>query len=145
MTGVRLLFSRYISHQYRAVLTASAPNMPLTNARDDARVAKAVRYMNTFPGMTVPDAMKLADFLKEEQQDPAKQMWIRRRIKKQTTTSITTPTTSVRFDNAVRDSGGVSSLSTGEIASPLLSVFLFDYLTCHNLIVLLFINILFIP
>ena len=92
--------------------------MPLTNARDDALVAKAVRYMNTFPGMTVPDAMKLADFSKEERQDPAKQMWIRRRIKKQTTTLITTPTTSVRVDNAMRDSEGVSSLSTSEIASP---------------------------
>jgi hypothetical protein len=68
--------------------------------------------------MTVPDAMKLADFLKEEQQDPAKQMWIRLRIKKETTISITTPTTSIHVDNAVRDSRGVSSLSTSEIASP---------------------------
>jgi hypothetical protein len=68
--------------------------------------------------MTVPDAMKLADFSKEEQQDPAKQMWIRRRIKKHTTTSLTTPTTSICVDNAVRDSGGVSSLSTSAIASP---------------------------
>ena len=39
--------------------------MPLTNARADARVAKAVGYMNTFLGVTVPDAMKLA-FSKEE-------------------------------------------------------------------------------
>ena len=46
--------------------------LPLTNARDDARVAKAVGYIHRFPGMTVPDAMKLADFSKEEQQDPAK-------------------------------------------------------------------------
>ena len=114
-----MLFSRYITHQNRAVLTASAPNMPLTNARDDACVAKAVGCIHCWEGMTVPDAMKLADFSKEEQQDPAKQMWIRRRIKKQKTTSITTPTTSIRVDNAVRDSGGVSSMSTSEIASPL--------------------------
>ena len=48
--------------------------MPLTNARDDTRVAKAVGYIHCFPGMTVPDAMKLADFSKEEQQNPVKQM-----------------------------------------------------------------------
>jgi len=92
--------------------------MPLTNARDDARVAKTVGSIHRFPGMTVPDVMKLADFSKEEQHYPAEQMRIRRRIKKQKTTSITTPTTSIHVDNAVRDSGGVSSLSTSEIASP---------------------------
>ena len=40
--------------------------MPLTNASTDARVPKAVGYMNTFPGMTVPDDMKLADFTEDE-------------------------------------------------------------------------------
>ena len=38
---------------------------------------------------SVPDAMKLADFLKEEQQCPAQQMWICRRLKKDQQLSIT--------------------------------------------------------
>jgi hypothetical protein len=88
--------------------------MPLTNARDDARVAKAVGYIHRFPGMTVPDAMKLADFSKEEQQDPAKQMWIHCRIKKQKTTSITTPTTSIRVENAADDVRDCVTAKDGE-------------------------------
>ena len=73
--------------------------MPLTNARADARVATAVGYMNTFFGVTVPDAMKLA-FSKEEKAWLDKQMWIRLRITKQMTTLITNPTTSIHVDNA---------------------------------------------
>ena len=93
--------------------------MPLTNASTDARVPKAIGYMNTFPGMTVPDAMKLADFTKDEQKCPAKQMWIRRRLKKLAPAiSITTPTTSVCVDLAGGGSGGISSVSMSEIASP---------------------------
>jgi hypothetical protein len=94
--------------------------MRLTNAREENRVPKAVGYMNTFPGMTVPDAMKLANFTSDKQKFPAKQMWIRCRLKKETVVLITTPTTSVCVDYAVGDSGkGISSvLSMSEIASP---------------------------
>jgi len=63
--------------------------------------------------------MKLADFTADVQKCPAKQMWIRRRNKKETAVSITTPTTSVCVDYAVGDSGGgISSVSMSEIASP---------------------------
>ena len=79
--------------------------MPLTNTRDDARVAKAVRYMNTFPSMTVPDAMKLA-FSKEEQQCPAIQMWICRRLKKDQQLSITKTLTMRMDDELIQQSTG---------------------------------------
>ena len=113
MTWVRWAFTRSISPQYRAASQASVPNMPLTSASTDARVPKAIGYLKSFPGMTVPDAMKLADFTADEQKCPAKQMWIRRRIKKAAPAiSITTPTTSVCVDLSVGGSGGISVLYT---------------------------------
>ena len=93
--------------------------MPLTNARADARVQKAVGYMKSIPGLTVPQAMKLADFTPNEQKSPSKQMWIRRRIKKEKDVSVaTTPTTSITVDHSPGDSGGISSVSMSEIVSP---------------------------
>jgi hypothetical protein len=74
--------------------------------------------MNTFPGMTVPDAMTLADFTANEQKCPSKQMWIRCRLKKEASVLITTPTKSVPVDHAGCDSGGISSVLMSEIASP---------------------------
>ena len=88
---------------------AFVPNMPLTNERADARVQKAVRFMKSIPRMTVPQAMK----------SPSKQMWIRRRIKKEKDVSVaTTPTTSIHVEHSVGDSGGISSVSMSEIVSP---------------------------
>ena len=63
--------------------------MPLTNARDDARVAKAVGYNHRFPGMTVPDAMKLADFRKKSSSVQSMMMTMTRTMTRTMTTAST--------------------------------------------------------
>ena len=58
--------------------------MPRTNAREDIRVQKAVGFLERFPNMTVPEAMKLADFAPQEIACKAWRMWIYQRWNKLT-------------------------------------------------------------
>ena len=63
--------------------------MPRTNARDDIWVEKAVGFLERFPNMTVPEAMKLADFAPQEIACKAWRMWIYRRWNKLDQTNVT--------------------------------------------------------
>ena len=49
----------------------------------DARVAKAVQMKHKYPDMLLPQAMRAAGFVFVDSVDPAKQMWIRRRLDKE--------------------------------------------------------------
>ena len=40
-------------------------NMPTINLRADLRVHKAIEAIRRYPNMTIPEAMKLADFTQE--------------------------------------------------------------------------------
>jgi hypothetical protein len=53
--------------------------MPKTNARADARVKKAISFLQKCPAMTVKEGMLIAGFSKKEIKDRAKQAWIYRR------------------------------------------------------------------
>ena len=68
--------------KYCAILLLEVANMPRTNAREDIRVQKAVGFLERFPNMTVPEAMKLADFAPQEIACKARRMWIYRRWNK---------------------------------------------------------------
>ena len=89
-TWVRWAFTRSISPQYRALLPASVPNMPLTNASTDARVPKAVGYLNTFPGMTVPMTWNLLI---------SRKMSEKAQLSKYGNTTTTTTTTTTNNDD----------------------------------------------
>ena len=67
---------------------------PEGTAKDpsDPRVAAAVKIVLTCEALRLPQAMRAADFTKQDSKDPKKQMWIRRRVQqiesKQVTSSI---------------------------------------------------------
>ena len=56
--------------------------MPKINARADSRVNKAIVALTEYPNMTIPEAMKLADFTPPEILCKAKYMWVYRRAEK---------------------------------------------------------------
>ena len=51
-------------------------NMPKINARLDLRVLKAIEALRKYPYMTIPEAMKLANFTPSEILCKAKYMWV---------------------------------------------------------------------
>jgi hypothetical protein len=70
--------------------------MPKINARADSRVNKAIVALTKYPNMTIPEAMKLADFTPPEISCKAKYMWVYWRAEKILNRSkafLTPPTT----------------------------------------------------
>jgi hypothetical protein len=57
-------------------------NMPKINARAYSRIEKAVVALTKYPNMTIPEAMKLADFTPPEILCKTKYMWVYRRAEK---------------------------------------------------------------
>jgi hypothetical protein len=57
-------------------------NMPTINLRADLRVHKAIEAIRRYPNMTIPEAMKLANFTTPEILYKAKYMWVYQRLEK---------------------------------------------------------------
>ena len=103
------------THQnHRELLTGKVPNMPRTNARADARVKKAVSFLQKCPAATVKEGMLIAGFSKKEIEDRAKQAWIYRHPDKADSAANVPPPESI----AVTESAG------GEVATTMSSVLL---------------------
>ena len=92
--------------------------MPRTNARIDIRVEKAVGFLQRCPNLTVPEAMKLANFMPQEVACQARRMWIYRRWNKLAPKNMTFPTPppqqitfSVNSDNSNNDGRTLSSMT----------------------------------
>ena len=69
--------------------------MPKINVHADLRVNKAIVALTKYPNMTIPKAMKLADFTPPEILCKAKYMWVYRRAEKilnQSKVFLTPPT-----------------------------------------------------
>jgi uncharacterized membrane protein len=58
--------------------------MPRINAHQDPWVKKVVGFLKRCPGLTIPEAMKLANFMPQEIVCKSKQMWIYRQWNKLT-------------------------------------------------------------
>jgi hypothetical protein len=72
--------SLHVNH--RELLVKLTLNMPKINARADSRVDKAIVALTKYPNMTIPEAMKLANFTPPEILCKAKYMWFYRRAEK---------------------------------------------------------------
>jgi hypothetical protein len=67
---------------HRKLLVKLTLNMPKINARADLRIDKAIVALTKYPNMTIPEAMKLADFTPLEILCKAKYMWVYWRAEK---------------------------------------------------------------
>jgi len=86
--------SLHVNH--RKLLVKLTLNMPKINARADSRVNKAIVALTKYPNMTIPEAMKLADFTPLEILCKTKYMWVYRQAEKILNRSkafLTPPTT----------------------------------------------------
>jgi len=61
---------------HRELLVKLTLNMPKINSRADSRVDKAIVALTKYPNITIPEAMKLADFTPPEILCKAKYMWV---------------------------------------------------------------------
>jgi hypothetical protein len=71
--------------QYPELLIRDINNMPRKNTRVDTRFQKAIELLLKHPTLKVPEAMKLADFSREEQDCRAKRIIIYRQLTKSST------------------------------------------------------------
>ena len=115
--------SSHVNH--RELLVKLTLNMPKINARADSRVDKAIAALTKYPNMTIPEAMKLADFTPPEILCKAKYMWVYRRAEKILNRSkafLTPPTTRcvevVRGVSMSTLSESVTSPPSPPVASP---------------------------
>jgi hypothetical protein len=89
--------------------------MPKHVAKSDSRFGIAAGYATKYSGMTIKEAMKLANFSDEEQACRAMQMVLRRLLQTTTTKSsnITTPPPSTIAVSISKDVTPVSSVTSG--------------------------------
>jgi hypothetical protein len=91
--------------------------MPKMNARSDARVKKAISFLQKCPAATVKEAMLIAGFSKKEIEDRAKQAWIyRRRDKADAATDVPPPESIAVTESA--GGGGATTISLILLLSP---------------------------
>jgi hypothetical protein len=102
---------------HRELLVKLTLDMPKIDARADLRVDKAIVALTKYPNMTIPEAMKLADFNPPEILCKAKYMWVYWRAEKilnRSNAFLTPPT--ARFVEVV---SGVSISTLSEsVTSP---------------------------
>ncbi len=91
--------------------------MPKTNARADARVKKAISFLQKCPATTVKEGMLIAGFSKKEIKDRAKQAWIYRcRDKADSAADVPPPESIVVTESA--GGKGATTISSVSLLSP---------------------------
>jgi len=94
--------------------------MPRNNARADPRFKKAVEFSLKHPTLTVPDAMKLADFSRRDQACRAKRMMVYRELDKAKSKQgkgnafVTLPPQSVTISRSCGERGTLSSVTMSQ-------------------------------
>ena len=85
--------------------------MPKTNVRADARVKKAISFLQKCPAATVKEGMLIAGFSKKEIEDRAKQAWISRRHDKADSAADVPPPESIVITESAGGKGATTILS----------------------------------
>ncbi len=83
--------------------------MPKNNAREDNHVSKALKFINKWPDIKVPQAMLLAGFSAAEARDRAKRMWIYRRIPNNGDSTTMPPPNSINVN--IAETPGISTIT----------------------------------
>ena len=85
--------------------------MPKNVAKQDNRFDAAVGYIKRCPKLTIPEAMKLADFSVQEQACRAMQMVLRRLLNKMKDSSVLSPQSLINASTVGTPASSLSGIS----------------------------------